>query len=78
MNVIISGGSRGLGAALAERLLVEGNRVATFARSPSDYTERLSEKFDDRFLFRPLDAIDTKAVSAFVREVDQQFEELRL
>ncbi len=77
---IVSGGSRGLGAALCEHLLEQGWRVASFARSQTSEAERLmseypssvsndaTEEFDvGAFLFEEIDATDYSAVEDFVR-----------
>ncbi len=71
---IVSGGSRGLGAAIVERLLDSGQTVATFSRSASDFVRNCSERFADRFLFSSVDASDFNAVAAFVGTVVQRFQ----
>lgn len=69
--IIVSGGSRGLGAALVERLLADGEPVATFSRSPSDLSNRL--RGHPRVYWEHLDATDFTATSAFVREAEKRF-----
>lgn len=69
--VIVSGGSRGLGAALVEALLGLGHAVATFSRGPSPSVERLID--DPRFYWQALDGADYAAVSAFVKAAEQRF-----
>lgn len=73
---LLSGGSRGLGQALAETLLREGHVVATFSRAPTDFIEEAERSYGDRFLWRALDALDTDGVRAFVREVVDRFDRL--
>ena len=72
-NILISGGSRGLGLHLAEGFLAAGNRVATFARSRTPAMDRLEQEHAGCFYFEPLDAVDQPAVRTFVSTVDQRF-----
>ncbi|MDB5904659.1 MAG: 3-oxoacyl-ACP reductase [Betaproteobacteria bacterium] len=71
---IVSGGSRGLGRAVVERLLADGHAVATFSRNSSDFTDRLRRELpEDVFLWEALDAADSDAVGSFVRRVCRAF-----
>jgi 3-oxoacyl-[acyl-carrier protein] reductase len=63
---LISGGSRGLGAALVARFLDEGHAVATFARAETEQVARWRERFGERFLFQALDGANRDAVKSFV------------
>jgi 3-oxoacyl-[acyl-carrier protein] reductase len=63
---LISGGSRGLGAALVARFLDEGYAVATFARAETERVGQWRERFPERFLFEPLDGGDRAALKGFV------------
>lgn len=69
--VLISGGSRGLGAAFVEDFHARGWNVATFSRTPSEMVERLGAS--PRFLWREVDATDVAASSRFVDEVAARF-----
>src|SRR5687768_7279462 len=73
--IVVSGGSRGLGAAIVSDLLAQGYRVATFSRSTSALvTERQNSDPDRRaFLWSELDAVDREGVVAFVRDVRRHF-----
>lgn len=64
--VILSGGSRGLGLALATFCLDNGYRVATFARNETPEVRALAERHPGRLLFRALDGTDAAGVRAFV------------
>lgn len=72
-SIIVSGGSRGLGLHLTERLLEAGNKVATFARSHTEAMDRLAGTYGDAFYFTSLDAVDAPGVAAFVAEVADRF-----
>ena len=63
-RVLISGGSRGLGAAIARRCLDHGCLVATFSRSPTAFVEdeRRRDPEGARFHWVPLDARDDDGV----------------
>lgn len=69
--VLVSGGSRGLGADLVREFLASGHHVATFSRKPSDATDRWQSEPETagRFRFATLDARDAAAARRFVNEV---------
>ena len=72
-SIIVSGGSRGLGLHLAERLLENGNRVATFARSRTGAMDRLSAQYGADFHFAECDAVDAPAIARFMADVVARF-----
>src|SRR5271170_2334405 len=68
-NVIVTGASRGLGLAIAERLAGDGFRVIAVARRNSEALERASANAAAGALsFAALDLVDVAAIPAFVRE----------
>jgi 3-oxoacyl-[acyl-carrier protein] reductase len=71
--VLITGGSRGLGAGIVEAFLADGDRVATCSRSATENTDRWASEHGDRFQFEPVDLYDAKACEAFVNEVADRF-----
>ncbi|MFD6530636.1 SDR family NAD(P)-dependent oxidoreductase [Streptomyces sp. NPDC060184] len=70
---VVSGGSRGLGRLVAERLLSDGWQVATFSRSPSDFTEERQKTSPDAFLWEAVDLADHAALRRFVARVRTTF-----
>ena len=72
-SIIVSGGSRGLGLHLCERLLEHGNKVATFARSRTEAMDRLQSAYGDDFRFTALDATDEAGVTRLVRDTAKAF-----
>ena len=72
-RTIVSGGSRGLGLALVERLLARGDRVATFARGGSPALEALAAAHPGRLLVARLDAADAGATVGFVARAAAAF-----
>lgn len=72
---LISGGSRGLGAALVTDCLARGDTVAAFSRSPSPFTESLCSDpaTRDRFHWQAVDASDAAAVDAFALDVRRRY-----
>jgi len=74
-SILVSGGSRGLGRAIVERLLAAGHRVATFSRNPTPFVESLLAEADlgSRFLYEPLDVADADAVRSFVEKTHKVF-----
>jgi 3-oxoacyl-[acyl-carrier protein] reductase len=75
---IISGGSRGLGRLLAERLLGDGWRVATFSRSASAFTEEAAQKWPDDFWWQPADLADPRSLTDFVAGALSRFQRIDL
>ena len=70
---IVSGGSRGLGLVLVERLLADGHRVATFSRSGSAALDELSCRHGKRLQAAQVDGGDPVAIAAFVHEAADRF-----
>ena len=70
---LISGGSRGLGLTIVERLLARGDRVATFSRSGSPALAALAAAHPDRLHAETLDGCDSAAVIGFVGRVVDRF-----
>ena len=70
---IISGGSRGLGLAIVERLLDRGDCVATFSRSGSAALKSVADRHPERLHVEQVDAADSNAVRAFVSRVAARF-----
>jgi 3-oxoacyl-[acyl-carrier protein] reductase len=72
-TVIVTGGSRGLGAGLVRSFLDAGDRVATCSRSPTPETDAWTAELGERFLFEALDVTDRPAAGAFVGNVVERF-----
>ena len=73
--VIVTGGSRGLGAGIVRSYLESGDRVATCARSSTAEVEAWQQDPDlaDRFLFMPADLSTRVDADAFVKGVVEQW-----
>lgn len=67
-HVIVTGGSRGLGAAMIEGLLADGYRVSTCSRKKSDNIARLLEAAEHkgRFFWGPCEVGEAEQVDRFV------------
>jgi 3-oxoacyl-[acyl-carrier protein] reductase len=67
--VVITGGSRGLGAGIVSAYLEQGDCVATCARSSTDLVEQWEKDpaLADRFLFRTADLSKTEDSNALVK-----------
>ena len=76
-NVVVTGASRGIGLAIAERLARDGFRVLAVARRDTDALSAAAAKHADdglgALVFRPLDLSDVAAIPTFVRELRRQF-----
>jgi 3-oxoacyl-[acyl-carrier protein] reductase len=72
---LVSGGSRGLGAALVAGFLARGCAVAALSRSRSAFIERVAEEREaqEDFLWEPVDALDGDALRGFVGAAMRRF-----
>lgn len=73
--VLISGASRGLGAAIARRCVDLGHIVTTFSRSPAPFIEEQRARDPDavRFWWESIDARDDTALKRFVETVSERY-----
>lgn len=69
--VVITGGSRGLGAGIVQSYLDSGDRVATCARTRTPEIDRWAgdPAFEGRFLFHEVDVSNREQTSDFVNAV---------
>jgi len=67
--VVVTGGSRGLGAGIVRSFLDRGDCVATCARTPSAETDAWTAELGDRFLFAPADLSVLADADRFVKAV---------
>jgi 3-oxoacyl-[acyl-carrier protein] reductase len=70
-TVVVTGGSRGLGAGIVQSFLDSGDRVATCARSETDAVKQWRDdpQYADRFLFVEVDASDREQSTHFIQRV---------
>jgi 3-oxoacyl-[acyl-carrier protein] reductase len=73
--VIVTGGSRGLGAGLVRAFLEDGDTVATCSRSATAETEAWSADpaLDGRFYYEAVDIADDEECERFVHNVIERF-----
>lgn len=77
-NVIVTGGSRGLGLAIACRLAAGGNNVIAIARRESDKLSSATSGFASKgrggaIHFQPFDLADTSGLRDLVKELRKRF-----
>jgi 3-oxoacyl-[acyl-carrier protein] reductase len=75
-NILVTGASRGLGLAIADRLTRDGFRVVAVARRDSEAlatARKLAEGGPGTLTFQPLDLSEIAAIPSFVRELRRQF-----
>lgn len=75
-TVLISGGSKGLGAGLVTSFLEAGYKVATFSRSPNAQVAAWKNKYAAHFYFEPLDLSDKPGCKQFIRNVQTHLGEI--
>jgi 3-oxoacyl-[acyl-carrier protein] reductase len=77
LNVIVTGGSRGLGLGIADRLMKAGYRVIAIARRPNEDLDELMRRAgqgsEGSLEFRPFDLGDVSGISDFVRGLWREF-----
>jgi 3-oxoacyl-[acyl-carrier protein] reductase len=73
-NVLVTGGSRGIGLAIARRLTASGYHVTAVARRESDdLRQAVHEVGGDRLRFKPFDLSEIDAIPAFVKALRDEF-----
>lgn len=65
-HVIVTGGSRGIGAVIIEQLLAAGYRISTCSRSKSEFVERTAAQYADRFFWQACAVGESEQVNAFI------------
>ena len=78
MNALVSGGGKGLGAAIVTDLLAHGWRVATFSRRRSSVVDQLERLHatDGRYFWEPFDITDTPALRQLVARAVERFDRI--
>lgn len=71
MHVLVTGGSRGLGAAIVEGLLARGDRVSCCSRTPTDFTRTLETSANA--LYVAADLGDAAAITRFADAAEARF-----
>jgi 3-oxoacyl-[acyl-carrier protein] reductase len=74
-SVIVTGGSRGLGAGIVRSFLDSGDRVATCARSETDEVRAWASDpaIADRFMFEAVDMTDRTQCARFAKAVGDRW-----
>jgi 3-oxoacyl-[acyl-carrier protein] reductase len=75
---VVSGGSRGLGRLLVERLLADGWADATFSRSANSFIKETTADAGDRFLWQAADLDDPMTLRDVVTAVVRRFHRVDL
>ncbi len=70
--VLVSGGSRGLGASIVESFLVKGYKVATFSRSSTENVARWEGQYGARFHFDTFSLDDVESSKRFLRNIEEK------
>jgi 3-oxoacyl-[acyl-carrier protein] reductase len=76
--VLISGGSKGLGAGLVDSFLGRGFKVATFSRAVTDRTKQWQQQYGDNFYFEILSLGDKPACKQYVQNVQRQLGDINI
>jgi len=76
--VIITGGSRGLGMAISSHLLKQGYSVAAFARTATEQTQNLSEKYGTLYFFEEVDIRSGPERDGFFQNIRSRFSDTPL
>jgi 3-oxoacyl-[acyl-carrier protein] reductase len=76
--VIITGGSRGLGAGIVDAHLEAGDRVAACARSRTPEVEAWEREHPDRFLFQEVDLSNREQTESFVANVVERWSSIEV
>lgn len=72
-NVVVTGGSRGLGLAIAVKLASDGFRTIAVARRPSVELDAAMGAHPDAIKFRPFDLADITGIAELVLSIRKEF-----
>src|SRR5580700_959397 len=72
-NVVVTGGSRGLGLAIAAKLAADGFRAIAVARRPSVELEAAMAEHPDAVKFWPFDLADIAGIAKLVPTIRKEF-----
>jgi 3-oxoacyl-[acyl-carrier protein] reductase len=72
-NVIVTGGSRGLGLGISKTLCTAGYRVIAVARMKTQALDAVIDEAPDRLYFKPCDLTDTAKIPNFVSGLRKEF-----
>ena len=78
MVAVVTGGSRGIGRAIAEELLKKDFTVIITARNRSNETDELEKKYPDRLIFVPCDISDAESRKNLVSFTEKNYGSLDL
>ncbi|MDP4022652.1 SDR family oxidoreductase [Methylobacterium sp. NEAU 140] len=67
--VVVTGGSRGIGLAIAEALAADGHRVVAVARRSSEALEAAAGKAEGRIRFEPCDLAELDALQPLAQKI---------
>lgn len=72
-NVLVTGGSRGIGLAIGRKLAASGYRVIAVARRESDELRAVAKECGGNITFRACDLSATDGIPAFVKSLRDEF-----
>jgi 3-oxoacyl-[acyl-carrier protein] reductase len=72
-NILVTGGSRGVGLAIARKLAGDGYRTIALARKPGDALDVAVKASDGRLHFKAFDLSDLNAIPEMVRDFKKEF-----
>lgn len=78
MVAVVTGGSRGIGRAIAEELLKKDFTVIITARNRSNETEELEKQYPDKLIFVPCDISDAESRKNLVSFTEKNYGSLDL
>jgi len=76
--VLVSGGSKGLGAGIVDHFLCQGYKVASCSRSITSQVRAWQEQYPAAFYFEELSLTDRAASKQFVRNVQQALGDIEI
>ena len=76
--LLISGGSKGLGAGLVDSFLKRGFKVATFSRTPTERTTGGENEYGENFYFQALSLGDKPACKQYVQDVQRKLGDINI
>lgn len=74
-NILVTGGTRGIGRAITEKLLAEGYRVYAIYKESTEQADELTEKYGDKVTVLQANLADSEQIKQLIEQLkDVQFD----
>lgn len=69
-NILVTGGTRGIGLAITEKLIAEGYKVYAVYKESTEQATKLAKKYGDKVMILQADLADKEQINRLIEELD--------